>query len=259
MSKPEFDILGRIELAGWPRAVTRPWLPQIRKCRSRQQVKKGRISAYFEVSCRNRSKVLQCTRCKHQASLTAAEVNQDGHPRRVRLGVVKGFLIKELERWAVRHLRPGVVVRTDGLACHRGVTSAGCQHQPRITGGGKASCETPGLRWVNTLLSNVKRALDGTYHSSFDARYAGRYLAEFQYQFDRGYQLPISYRDSPTSQHGLPRCLSNSLEWLELVRNPEEVWAQDHLLTRGGLARPPTNSSSDQSSARAPFPGHVLA
>ena len=41
---------------------------------------------------------------------------------------------------------------------------------------------------MNTLLGNVKRAMDGTYHAC-DARYAGRYLAEFAYRFNRRYQL----------------------------------------------------------------------
>ena len=78
--------------------------------------------------------------------------------------------------------------RSDGLACFRGVQAAGCRHQPRVTGGGKGSCETPGLTWVNTLLGNVKRAIDGTYHAC-EARYAGRYLAEFAYRFNRRYEL----------------------------------------------------------------------
>ena len=53
---------------------------------------------------------------------------------------------------------PGTVVRSDGLSCFRGVTDAGCEHEPRVTGDGKGSCETPGLTWVNMLLGNVKRA-----------------------------------------------------------------------------------------------------
>lgn len=57
-----------------------------------------------------------------------------------------------------------------------------------MTGGGKGSCETPGLSWVNTLLGNVKRAIDGTYHAC-EARYAGRYLAEFANRFNRRYEL----------------------------------------------------------------------
>ena len=73
-------------------------------------------------------------------------------------------------------IRPGTLSRTEvatkwwtvecaAAAVFRGVQAAGCEHQPRVTGGGKGSCETPGLSWVNTLLGNVKRAIDGTYHA----------------------------------------------------------------------------------------------
>ena len=79
-------------------------------------------------------------------------------------------------------------MRSDGLACFRGVQAAGCEHQAQVTGGGKGSCEVPGLSWVNTLLGNVKRAIDGTYHACAP-RYAGRYLAEFAYRFNRRYEL----------------------------------------------------------------------
>ena len=121
--------------------------------------------------------------------LAAAQVSEDGRPQRLRLSPVVGFRRRAVQAWAQQHLRPGTIVRSDGLACFRGVQEAArCTHQPRVTGGGKGSCETPGLIWVNTLLGNVKRAMDGTYHAC-DARYAGRYLAEFAYRFNRRYQL----------------------------------------------------------------------
>ena len=41
---------------------------------------------------------------------------------------------------------------------------------------------------MNTVLGNVKRALDGTYHA-WGQKYAPRYLAEFSYRFNRRYQL----------------------------------------------------------------------
>lgn len=122
------------------------------------------------------------------AFLAAAQVSAEGRPERLRLSPVGGFRRRAVEVWAQRQLQPGTVVRSDGLRCFRGVQAAGCEHQPRITGGGKGSCETPGLRWVNTLLGNVKRAIDGTYHACAP-QYAGRYLAEFSYRFNRRYQL----------------------------------------------------------------------
>ena len=42
---------------------------------------------------------------------------------------MKGFRIREVEAWAHQHLRPGTVVRSDGLACFRGVKPAGCEHE----------------------------------------------------------------------------------------------------------------------------------
>ena len=66
---------------------------------------------------------------------------------------------QEIAAWAHRHLRRETVVYSDGLACFRGVEEAGCEHRPRVTGGGPGSCEAPGP-------PGVKRALDGTYHAS---------------------------------------------------------------------------------------------
>ena len=47
-----------------------------------------------------------------------------------------------------------------------------------------AGCETPGQSWVNTILGNVKRSLSATYHA-----FAPHSLAEFQYRFNRRYDL----------------------------------------------------------------------
>ena len=110
--------------------------------------------------------------------VAAAPVSADGRPERLRPSPLPGFRKRALQAWAEQHLQAGTLVRSDGLACLRGVQAAGCEHQAQVTGGGKGSCETPGLSWANTLLGNVKRAIDGTYHAC-DSRYAGRYLAEF--------------------------------------------------------------------------------
>ena len=39
------------------------------------------------------------------------------------------------------------------------------------------------------MLGNLKTAIDGTYHAFKFAKYAPRYLAEFQYRFNRRYNL----------------------------------------------------------------------
>ena len=99
------------------------------------------------------------------------------------------FRLTEIAAWAQQHLSPGTQVLSDGLACFNGVTAAGCVHEPMVTGGGKAAVERPEFRWVNTILGNIKNALCGTYHA-VRPKYAQRYLAEFEYRFNRRFDLP---------------------------------------------------------------------
>lgn len=63
-----------------------------------------------------------------------------------------------------------------------------CEHQAQGTGGGKGNCEAPALTWVNTLLGNVKGAINGTYHAC-EARYVERCLAGLACRFNRRYKL----------------------------------------------------------------------
>jgi hypothetical protein len=99
------------------------------------------------------------------------------------------FTTEEVALFAAKSLSPQASVVSDGLWCFRGVTVIGAEHEAIVTGGGKAAVERAELKAVNTLLSNLKRALSGTYHAFKFAKYAHRYLAEFQYRFNRRYDL----------------------------------------------------------------------
>ena len=121
--------------------------------------------------------------------LAAVETNEQGHPLRMKLTVVEGFRLTEIAAWAQLHLGTGTRVVSDGLACFHGVTAAGCVHEPVVVGSGKAAVERPEFRWVNTILGNIKNALRGTYHA-IRPKYAQRYLSEFEYRFNRRFDLP---------------------------------------------------------------------
>ena len=79
---------------------------------------------------------------------------------------------------------PGSTVISDGLACFNAVAEEGCAHDRIICGGGRASVEEPEFYWVNTVLGNLKSALRSTYHAVV-GKHAQRYLADFQYRFNR--------------------------------------------------------------------------
>ena len=133
--------------------------------------------------------------------VAAVQTTDEGHPVRVKLTVVKGFRKPEIASWASQHLQQGSRVVSDGLACFNAVAEAGCYHQSVVTGGGRAAVDNPQFYWVNTVLGNLKSSLRSTYHS-FDAKYAQRYLSEFEYRFNRRSRLPdliprLALRTSP--------------------------------------------------------------
>jgi hypothetical protein len=60
-----------------------------------------------------------------------------------------------------------------------------------VTGGGKASVKLPQFQAVNTVLSNLKTAMTGTYHAVKIAKYAHRYLAESPVQVQPTVRLSV--------------------------------------------------------------------
>ena len=82
-----------------------------------------------------------------------------------------------------------LTVVSDGLGCFTVAASMGAVHDREITGGGKASVLNEKFRAVNTLISNVKTAMSGTYHAIKFAKYGYRYLAEVQFRFNRRYDM----------------------------------------------------------------------
>lgn len=84
-------------------------------------------------------------------------------------------------------VRPLTVV-SDGLGCFLAAEHAGV-HERVVTGGGKVAAKLPQFKAVNTVLSNLKTGLAGTFHAFKFAKYAHRYLAEFQYRFNRRFDL----------------------------------------------------------------------
>ena len=120
--------------------------------------------------------------------VAAVETDEGGRPRRIALQVVEGFTLAEIADFARRKLAPSCEVISDGLSCFPGVIEAGCSHSVHITGGGRKAVETPTFKWVNTALGNIKSALTGTYRHH-DAKHSPRYLAEFQYRFNRRFDL----------------------------------------------------------------------
>ena len=120
--------------------------------------------------------------------VAAVETTPEGKPVRLKLRRVASFCTRSIAMFAKRSLDPACQVVSDGLACFGGVTDAGCSHQVVKTGSGAAAARTPTFRWVNTALGNIKAAIVGTYRA-IEQKHVPRYLAEFEYRFNRRYDL----------------------------------------------------------------------
>jgi len=125
---------------------------------------------------------------------------------------------EEVAVFAATHLATSATVVSDGLWCFRATTLIGAGHERIVTGGGKASVKLPQFRAVNTLLGNLKTAITGTYHAFGFAKYAHRYLAEFQYRFNRRFNMKTLLPRLLAALVGAPPSSERLLRAAELSR-----------------------------------------
>jgi hypothetical protein len=121
--------------------------------------------------------------------VAAVQTSPEGHPQRMRLDPVAGFTKEAIGAWSKTALAESARVVPDGLNCFPAVTESGATHEAHRVGSGRRAVEHAQLRWVNTLLGNLKTSIAGTYHAFGFRKYAHRYLAEVQYRFNRRLRL----------------------------------------------------------------------
>lgn len=119
----------------------------------------------------------------------AAVETRNGKPFYIKLRPVPAFTHQAVKRFAEEALAPATFIISDGLFCFQGLATAGHAHSaiPR----GRASRRTvdPRFKWVNTCLGNIKGAITGTCRA-IRKQHAGRYLAAYEYRFNRRFDLP---------------------------------------------------------------------
>ena len=98
------------------------------------------------------------------AFIAAVQTSADGRPQYACFSK-QPFTTEAVAIWAAKSLATSAVVVSDGLWCFRGVKIIGAEHEPTVTGSGKASARLAQFKAINTLLGNLKTALKGTYHA----------------------------------------------------------------------------------------------
>jgi len=120
--------------------------------------------------------------------IAAVQTTEAGQPE-LACFAQRAFTKEAVSEFMAKSLVLPLTVVSDGLGCFTVIAGAGAVHERSVTGGGKASVRLPQFQAVNTVLSNLKTAMTGTYHAIKFAKYAHRYLAEVQYRFNRRFDL----------------------------------------------------------------------
>jgi transposase-like protein len=118
----------------------------------------------------------------------AVQTTEDGQAVRACLSL-RPFTNEAMIEFAAQSLALPLTVVSDGLPCFAALAADGGIHKRIVTGGGKAASAMPQFAAVNTLLGNLKTAMTGAYHAIDFKKYGHRYLAEFQYRFNRRFDL----------------------------------------------------------------------
>ena len=120
--------------------------------------------------------------------VAAVETTKEGKPARIKLRRVKRFQKVRIMKLTRRICKPGTTVVSDGYGCFRGVADADCTHE-RVLSTGRRDVLNGTFKWVSTTLGNIKSAITGTFRK-VSQKHAPRLLAEFEYRFNRRYDLP---------------------------------------------------------------------
>jgi transposase-like protein len=120
--------------------------------------------------------------------MAAVELTEENHPIHIRFDPLPDLTGRSIAAWAKAALQEGAHLLPDALASLAAAAPMVAAYGAIVLGEKKAS-ELEVFRWVNTFISNLKRAIDGTYHHIDVHKYRARYLAEAQYRVNRRFDL----------------------------------------------------------------------
>ena len=105
----------------------------------------------------------------------------------LKMKTLKAVSTQQLKSWFEAYIEPGSLILTDGWRAYN-FLEEDYEHDAQKSPGGWKSAKVPALRWVNTVLGNLKGNIKGV--TRWVSRvHLDRYLAEFCYRFNRRFDL----------------------------------------------------------------------
>lgn len=147
-----------------------------------------------------------------QPFVAALQLSLKGHPCFLKLTPVKAFSSYEIQKWVFANLNECCLIATDGLPCFNVFSKINNhQHARYVMKKDPGTGEISNFQWLSTIMGNVKSALTGTYRASRRG-YAQRYLAEYQYRFNRRFDLVKLFKAFIYKAHYTPPLSGDLLE-----------------------------------------------
>ena len=125
-----------------------------------------------------------------QAFLAAVSTDGFGNPLKVKFHTVNSFSKAEVSCFAKKYIKEGAIIHSDALAAFNALNE-NYEHSKTVMNNENKEVQKKNFKKfnaINTLISNLKNFLRGTHHDVSD-KYLNKYFAEFQYRFNRRFDL----------------------------------------------------------------------
>ncbi|MCH2228247.1 MAG: IS1595 family transposase [Candidatus Caenarcaniphilales bacterium] len=124
-----------------------------------------------------------------QAFLAAVSTDEKGHSLKVKFATLKSFTKEGVANFAKKFLAKGSEIYSDALKAFNFFSeSEDYEHQQTNMSKGNKKENHQKFNSINTLISNLKSFIGGIHHS-VSSKYLNKYFAEFQYRFNRRFDL----------------------------------------------------------------------
>jgi len=113
--------------------------------------------------------------------LVALSLDKKGCPKYLKMQVIPDVKGTTLVDFAQKYIETGATISSDKYRSYQTLAKNGYQHEAKLFN----PAENPDhLKWLHTVISNVKAFIGGTYHG-LDRKHLQAYLDEFCYRFNR--------------------------------------------------------------------------
>lgn len=120
--------------------------------------------------------------------IAAVQTDSEGNPELIKLRVVNELTMEQIKIWAQLNLNRESNITVDGWRSYANLESMGFNLTQLKMDNPKINPNSKQFHWVNTVLSNLKTSLASAY-KHHERKYSQRYLSEFEYRFNRRFDL----------------------------------------------------------------------